>query len=223
MTMRPPKRPLVIIALTGLLALLSGCSALNRPYPAKRSFALETPQHPERADAPAGATVSVRQFRVSTPYHQPQFVYRLGETEFKRDYYNEFIAAPSELVTGQTIAWLEGSGVFRTTFAGSSAADHDLLLEAVVTSLYGDYVDRDAPHAVLSIHFFLLADGGTHTDVVFDRSYTEQVSVDGLAPDHLVRGWSVGLQRILTSLETDLRTAPTVNVAMARLATERSH
>jgi uncharacterized lipoprotein YmbA len=214
--MRLSKRRVVLSASTGLFALLAGCTALNRPYPAKRCFALETPQRPERVNPPASATMRVRQFRVSPPYHQPQFVYRLGEAEFKRDYYVEFIAPPSELVTDQAIAWLCDSGAFRTTCAGSSAADHDLVLEAVVTSLYGDYTDATAPQAVLSIHFFLLAEGGTRTNVVFDRTYSEHVSVGGEEPDKLVRGWSQGLQRILTTLEADLRGASLVSVARAQ-------
>jgi uncharacterized lipoprotein YmbA len=214
--MRLPKRQVVLSVSTGLLALLAGCTALNRPYPAKRCFALEITQCPERISQPASATVRVRQFRVAPPYNTAPFVYKLGEAEFKYDYYDEFIAPPAELVTQQAAAWLCDSGAFRTTCAGSSAADHDLVLEAVVTSLYGDYTNVSAPQAVLAIHFFLLADNGPRTCVVFDRAYSERVSLDGHEPDALVRGWSQGLQRILTSLAADLRAAPTASVALAR-------
>ncbi len=211
--MRSPKYLIDVSGLAVLMALLPGCAALNRPYPAKRSFALEIPNRPERASQPASATMRVRQFRVAPPYHQAQFVYRLGDTEFKRDYYDEFIASPAELLTDQTTAWLCDSGTFRTTCAGSSAADHDLVLEAVVTSLYGDYTKRSAPEAVLAIHFFVLAEQSARTAVVFDRTYAEHVALGGDGPDKLVRGWSEGLQRILTSLEADL--APTRNLALA--------
>ena len=214
--MRTLKRPMGFGALIGLMALLAGCSALNRPYPAKRCFALELTQRPERVGQPANATVRVRQFRVSPPYHQPQFVYRLGEAEFKRDYYDEFIAPPAELVTDQAMAWLCDSGAFRTTCAGNSAADHDLVLEAVVTSLYGDYTKSAAPEAVLAVHFFLLAEDGTRTNVVFDRAYSEHVALSGDDPEMLVRGWSLDLQRILTSLEVDLRAVPAVVASGAR-------
>ncbi len=213
--MRLPKCQVVLSALTGLLALLAGCTALNRPYPAKRCFALELTQRPERLSQPTSATMRVRQFRVSPPYHQTQFIYRLGEGEFKCDYYDEFIAPPAELLTDRAIAWLCDSGAFRSTCAGSSAADHDLVLEAIVTSLYGDYTNPAAPQAVLAIHFFVLAEEGTPTNVIFDRTYSEQVALGDSDPDTLVRGWSQGLQRILTSLEADLRAAPTVNVALA--------
>lgn len=210
-----PTRLIVISTLTGLVAVLGGCTALNRPYPAKRCFALEITPCQERVNAPGSATIRVRQFRVSPPYHQSQFVYKLGEAEFKRDYYDEFIAPPAELVTDQAIAWLHDSGVFQATCEGNSAADHDLVLEAVVTSLYGDYTKHAAPEAVLTIHFFLLADAGARTSVVFDRTYSERVALDGDDPDVLVRGWSQGLQRILTNLEADLRAARTVNVSLA--------
>jgi hypothetical protein len=119
-------------------------------------------------------------------------------------------------VTQQAAAWLCESGIFRTICAGSSAADHDLVLEAMVTSLYGDYTDAAAPQAVLDIHFFLLADSGPQTYVVFERAYPERVSLDGHEPDALVRGWSEGLQRILASLAADLRAAPTPTVSLAR-------
>ena len=218
--MRLPKRQVVFSALTGLLALLAGCTALNRPYPAKRCFALELTQRPERLRQPTSATMRVRQFRVSPPYHQAQFIYRLGEGEFKCDYYDEFIAPPAELLTDRAIAWLCDSSTFRTTFQGNSAADHDLVLEAIVTSLYGDYTDAVAPAAVLAIHFFVLAEEGTRTNVIFDRTYSERVSLGGHEPDMLVHGWSQGLQRILTGLEADLRSAPSVNIALSELGTE---
>ncbi len=213
--MRALVLPIPITAVASLTVLVAGCAALNRPYPAKRCFALETPQRPEHVSAPASATIQVRQFRVSPPYNQPQFVYKLGEAEFKRDYYDEFIASPAELLTSQAIAWLCDSGTFRTTCAGSSAADHDLVLEAVVTSLYGNYTKRSAPEAVLAIHFFVLGEEGTRTNVVLDRSYAEHVELNGDDPDVLVRGWSQARQRILASLEADLRVAPGVNVAAA--------
>jgi hypothetical protein len=108
------------------------------------------------------------------------------------------------------------SGAFRTTCAGSSAADHDLVLEAIVTSLYGDYTNPAAPQAVLAIHFFVLAEENTRTNVIFDRTYSEHVALGGHDPDTLVRGWSQGLQRILTSLEADLRGAALPNVARAQ-------
>ncbi len=212
--MYSPKYLIDVSGLAVLMALLPGCAALNRPYPAKRCFALEIPQRPERVRQPASATMRVRQFRVAPPYHQAQFVYRLGEAEFKLDYYDEFIASPAELLTDQTTAWLCDRGAYRTTCGGGSAADHDLVLEAMVTSLYGDYTKRSAPEAVLAIHFFLLAEQGTRTTVVFDRTYAERVALDGDGPDKLVRGWSADLERILTSLEADL--APTRNLALAR-------
>ncbi len=206
------RRPVLVGVLTGLMTMLAGCSGLNRPYPAKRCFALEVPERPERISQPVNSTVRVRQFRVSPPYHQQQFVYKLGDTEFKRDYYDEFIASPAELVTDQTVAWLYDSGVFHTTCCGGSAADHDLVLEAVVTSLYGDYTEHSAPAAVLAIHFFLLSDESAHTNVVFDRTYTERVPLAGDGPDMLVRGWSQGLQHILTGLDSDLGAAATASV-----------
>lgn len=214
--MRLPKTLITVSTIIDLMVLLPGCSALNRPYPAKRYFAIELAQRPERAGQPVSATVRVREFRISPPYHQPQFVYKLGESELQRDYYDEFIAPPAKLMTELTIAWLNDSGTFRTTCAGSSAADHDLVLEAVITDLCGDYSKPAAPTAVLAIHFFLLAEQGSRTNVVFDRTYSEHVALGGHELDRLVLGWSQGLQRILASLEADLRAAPGVHLALAR-------
>ena len=216
--MRATLHLILVSAMCALPALLAGCAAMDRPYPAKRCFALEPPQRPERGHSSVGAAVCVRRFRVSPPYHQPQFVYRLGDAEYKRDYYVEFIAPPAELMTGQAIAWLGESGAFRTTCAGSSAADNDLALEAEVTSLYGDYTNASSPEAVMAIHFFLLAEDGARTNVVFERAYSERVPLSGHEPDMLVRGWGQGFQRILTSLEADISALPPLSGALANRA-----
>ncbi|MBK9120403.1 MAG: hypothetical protein IPM18_12495 [Phycisphaerales bacterium] len=216
------QRLIVLAGLSAMMAALAGCAAFNRPYPAKRCFALDIAQRPEPLRQPTVATMRVRQFRVAPPYHQQQFVYKLGESEFTRDYYHEFIAPPAALITDQAISWLGESGVFRATCHGTSAADHDLVLEAVVTGLYGDYTDASNPTAVVAIHFFVLAEEGARTSVVFDQAYSEHISLGSHEPDRLAHGWSEGLQRILACLETDLRPAPSVSISLATPGTERA-
>ena len=193
--------------MSGVLVALVGCS-LSRPYPAKRHFSLQAARQTEQAATSADRTLRVREFHVAPPFHRGVFVYQVGESEFKQDYYHEFIVPPAELITAQAIAWLRGSGVFSEVLNGRSAADEDFVLEGTVTALHGDYRDAASPRAVLEIQMFLLAEEGGRTSVLFDKTYRTETAVAGEDPADLVHGWNQGLQEILGNLEQDLRSCP---------------
>ena len=135
------------------LGPLMGCSGMKQPYPAKRHFGLDTGERAEDGEkaTPRAQTLRVRRFRVAPPYNNREFTYKVGASEYKTDYYHEFIAAPASLVTAQAIRWLSNSGVFREVMPGSSAADDAYLLEGTVTVLCGDYSNMAiaAPIAIL--------------------------------------------------------------------------
>ena len=184
---------------------LAGCSGMNRPYPAKRTFALMVERERAGSTPSIDSTLRVREFRVAPPYHGPEFIYQKSDSEFEADYYREFIASPGTMLTSETISWLSRAKLFGNVLPGNSAADNEYLLEGTVTALYGDYRDQPAPKAVMELQVFILAEQAAQTKVLFDRTYRHEASIKGAEPADLVNGWNEVLRAILTELESGLR------------------
>jgi cholesterol transport system auxiliary component len=187
-----------------LLLPLAGCFKLQRPYPEREFFTLESNRMGTRAPSPAFGPLQVDKFRVPSPFGGKAFFYRTGELSYEEDFYNRFVAPPGELLAANVTRWLDGSGLFAAVYGGPSPAEPALFLSSEVTALYGDYRKRPAL-GVLEITFTLAGGGGK---VLLHRTYRQEVSLEEGSSAGLAAGWSKGLGKILTVLEGDLRELP---------------
>jgi len=201
------------------------CSALSQPAPGKAFFSIDpgepTPVAPSPAVAPAVAATTtasppasspadsalqVRRLRIASPYDGQEFVYRTSSNEYRTDYYNGFIAAPDQLLTAALTAWLSRARVGRFASVVDAASDIPAryVLEGNVTSLYGDYADKAAPKAVITIKIFLFDDGDANARVIFQKEYSAAAPIElGSAPS-LVKGWSQAFRQVLEQITADL-------------------
>ena len=192
-----------IFAVAACLAMCAACS-LSRPAPIKQSFLL----HATRAGgAPAAAvpqTLRINRFDVAAPFNAKPLVYRLAETRFEPDYYNEFVANPAGMLTERATTWLREAGVFKNVIPMSSTLDHRFVLEAAGTELYGDFRDPGAPAAVLAMRFFLARDDA-RAEIVYDKTLTRRIAIASRTPEAVVTGLDQALDGVLRELEADLR------------------
>ena len=139
----------------GLLALAVATAGygdlFQQPCPAKSCFSID-PGRPAAATpaAPAGVApgpvLLARAVRVSPPCDGLTFVYQTGPDRYATNYYVNWIAAPSSLLTGGMTGWLAAATPLSVVVAGSSARC---------------FLSREDPSAA----------GST----VFDRSYAAEV------------------------------------------------
>ena len=191
-----------VLTTTLTFALCGGC---QREYLAQKQFVLQAGAAPS-SEAPAHPIVlRVRTFRVAEPYRQKSFVYQTGKNTFKQDYYNQFLAKPSDQLTDQTVRWFTDANVFETVLDARGGADATYVLEAMIPALYGSYIAEGKPVAVLDAQFFLLDEATKGTRVVFTRDYHREVLLTGNTPEALVVGWNQALTDILSDLAKDLR------------------
>lgn len=210
--MRATPGRLAALALAALLAA-AGCSGLlSRPPPEKQRFhlTLERDETPESGSC--ACSVRVERVRVARTYERKRFVYRTGDAIFEEDFYHEFYAPPGELVQQATGEWLAESGLFAKVLGASEGSLPDWLLEGRVRKLYADLRAGGEPQAVMEIEFMLLDARRRRAEPAFARRYGATIRALARTPEAIHAAWSASLERILASLEADLREEPALLV-----------
>jgi ABC-type uncharacterized transport system auxiliary subunit len=190
-----------------LLALMAVCSckALERPFPDKHLYAIDTgATEPSMGRTSAGPVLRVRPIAIASPFDDASFMYKVGESRFESDYYNNFVTAPSKLLTGELIRRADVAGQFSSVISGANIASSTLALEGNVTALYGDYTDRSSPAAVIDARFFLIRDDPAAVNILFEKSYSVREPFADDTPEALVAAWGRAYARMIDELISDL-------------------
>jgi cholesterol transport system auxiliary component len=188
-----------------LICLLTGCFNFNKSYPEKHFFVLSAKRSKKLSLSKSNVVLKIQRFCVSPQFEGKEFVYREGNLNYESDFYNEFFISPGLMITEEVGKWLAGSGLFKYVMGSSSPIEPTLKLDGVVSALYGDYSDTEAPKAVLEIQFFLVRNVSFRPVIVFGKAYHEETLLKGNSPDALATGWNLALEHILTEFETNLK------------------
>jgi cholesterol transport system auxiliary component len=192
------------ILVVAWLWLLAGCVNLQRSYPDKHFFALDVNEPVKTAGGPGRRTLQIADVRISPRYSGKNFVYRLSDTSYETDFYNEFLVPPAALIAEELAKGLRRSGVFQYVVDSASEIHPDYVMKAAINSLYGDFRNAASPKAVLEMQIFVATSTGGGSDIVLQKNYSASVPLDAHSPDALVRGWDRGLESILSELAADL-------------------
>jgi len=184
-------------------AINAGCS-LKKQSPSKLRYLVEAKRPGEPASASAQATLRVRNLQIAAPFEGRGFVYRNSEQNYETDFYHEFLVAPQSMLTDQVRRWLAASGRFRAVLDPASKLDATHSLEGNVTALYADFRNKDAPKAVLEMHFLLVSDQSASPQIAFQKDYRKEASAENRSPEALVKAWSSAFAEILTDLDRSL-------------------
>ena len=150
---------------TLLCGALTGCDAMSQPFPEKDFYAVEVGAAPSPVAKQHSAAVRVRRLRIAQPYDGRAFVYKVGPSKYKTDYYNSFIASPDQLLTSELTRWLSETKPFAAVVDSAGEAAHRYVLDGIVSELYGDYTDPQKPKAAIQAKSFLLDDSRAETAV----------------------------------------------------------
>lgn len=202
------KRILLPLMLAACLLGSASCISFEKPAPDKRYHVLEV-ERPGQARAEAlQGTLKVSEAKISPRYDKNVLIYRIGDLQYETDFYNEFFVSPRELITEETLRWLEDSGLFALVVGGDYRLGNSYDLTLAVNSLYGDYRNPDAPQAVLDMQALVIGIGKhARREVIFKRDYTERVPIADHAAEACVAGLNKALANILARLEADLAEA----------------
>ncbi len=193
--------------LAGLAGLpFAGCTTvLDKPFPEKRSFVLAA-RRPQHAPAPTnGLVLGIRRFRVSAGYDGRGLVTSNDPLTVHQDFYNEFFAAPGNLLEDLVGTWIDDAGLFQQVAPALGLSLPTHALEGTLSRLLGDYgggsgqARLDLQLAVIDLH---RGDGA----IIAQGDYRRSEPLPDRTPDALVAGWDRALVAILTDFEAKLRT-----------------
>jgi ABC-type uncharacterized transport system auxiliary subunit len=188
------------------LLLSPGCVTLERSYPEKHFFVLEIGAV-KPVDAPRQGVLQISSVRISPRYEGKNFIYRLSDTSYESDFYNEFLIAPATLVTEELVKGLTRAAVFEHVIDSSSQLSPTYALEAAVNALYGDFRNGSAPKAVVEMEFFVTKETAGKSEILMQKRYSKAAGLGGRSADALVKGWDQALDEILADLVVDLKAA----------------
>lgn len=196
------------IFLVGFLIFLgtfSGCAGLQKEPVKKNYFGLDTAGPIfNQQDISSIDNLLVKEFFINPLFDSHSFVYRLGETEYITDYYNEFITYPAKLVTEKIAETLYASGYF-TPALTNMKQDIRYRISGKITRLYGDFQKTDDPKAVIEIRIILEKRTDKDFQAISSKTYLAEEPISSRKPDHLVTGWNTGLSKIIAQFIRDFK------------------
>jgi cholesterol transport system auxiliary component len=184
-------------------AACSGCLG-TRSY-TQRQFVLDVSPPAAAASQGGTAILAVRPFTIGPAFSSQGLVHRKTSSEYEVDFYNEFLIAPQVMIATATRRWLTASGLFQAVLEPDSLVEPTHVLEGNVLALYGDFRDRSAPSAHLTLRVFLLDVANRSSPaVVLDKTYTAGSALALPSPEGLVAALDLCLQTVLEELDKDL-------------------
>jgi len=188
-----------------VLSATLGACGLSKPYPAKQLYALDVPPPSRYASGSGADPLRVQPVRMTEPYGNEQFHYRVGPARIEADYYTNFVDEPGRLITAELIEWLANTEEYQAVVDASSTVETTRSVQLVINELYADTSDPQRRTAVVAARVFLLDESKVETSVLLTRDYRETEIVRGPDGDALVEAWAAALARMFDRITADLR------------------
>jgi cholesterol transport system auxiliary component len=197
-------RNVITMIIAGLLIALLCPGCAQRKAIAKDTFLLNAQRGGTSVQATSEAVLAVQPFSIAPAYQGKGLAYRTDDDQYESDFYNEYFASPSAMVTEQTRDWLSESGVFAEVLLPVSSVKPTHVLEGHIKQIVADVRDKANKQAVLELSFFLLEQHNHNRTIRFQKTYSATQSLDGKTASACIVAMNQCLSEILGDLEKDL-------------------
>lgn len=161
----------------------------------------------QRSGAPRPRTstmLEILPFRVDPAFQGSGLVQRLGPTEYREDYYHQFIAPAADMVTAATRNWLADSGLFEQVVNGQRFSAEAFMLSADIIAMHGDRRQTSTPTVVMAMRVIVSNRRLQKETTLYTKKYEVCRPWNPDTPEGLVQGLDSCLVAILEALEEDL-------------------
>ena len=185
--------------------ILSITACISRaPYPVQNQYGLTITSPKTAHGFLTDDILKINSAEIASQFSDVNFIYRTSNVDYANDYYNVFTSAPNDQIDQLTTKYLSSSHLFKFVSATTNQIKPTYILHTNIHELYADYRDSSHPKAVITIQFTLLKPNHK-THLLFNKTYSESISLRDKNSTSLVSAWNVGLQKILTRLSWNLR------------------
>jgi len=195
----------------GMMLSLTGCLGLMNSKP-EQEIVEETPQQfyvidvdrgLKEHDRSQGRVLYLAPVVVTSQFQAKNIVFKVGDNAFQPQPNHTFFDTPQDMFTTQLQRWLTKTGFFkRVTLDEPDQADY--VLEVAVTGLYGDKRAGLPAQSILEMQFFMTDTNAETEEVVFQTGLHIDIDIAEMTPSNTVKGWKMGLKKLLSTLEDDL-------------------
>jgi len=183
------------------VATLSGCA--SGPRWKQQEFAFSVPS-PLGAANTTSNVVALERVTISPLFQSRSFTYRIGENAYEYDPYASFLIAPERAFAESIRAWMNSCGVFGHVVGSRSGLIPDLIVEASVNQLYGDFRNTSHLKATMQVRFlFYRVKDDNQRIIVLDKACTRVTELTRKTPAALMAGWDTDLSEIMKEIASD--------------------
>jgi len=192
------------LMVAGLLIALLGSGCAQRKAIAKDTFLLNAQRGGTSVQATSEAVLAVQPFSIAPAHQGKGLVYRTDDDQYESDFYNEYFASPSAMMTDQTRNWLSESGVFAQVLLPVSSVKPTHVLEGHIRQIFADVRDKGDLQAVVELSFFLLEQDKNDRKILFHKTYRVTQPLKSRTASACIAAMNQCLSEILGDLEKDL-------------------
>ncbi|WP_320044662.1 ABC transporter [uncultured Desulfobacter sp.] len=205
-----PIRPMVLARLTLLVmitgiftaaAVLGGCGIKN-DYTKKQMFRLYADRNDPvgQSNRSTGAPLVVKRLDISPEFDGAGFVYRLGQSRFTQDFYNNYMTSPARMISDVMLETLIDSPHFAPA-PKNRIPDDIFQLWGKITALYCDRRNTSAVSAVVTMALNLDRLNKDGFTPILSKTYSRQIP---LGSDTSPTGYIQALNRGLAGIVKDI-------------------
>jgi ABC-type uncharacterized transport system auxiliary subunit len=180
----------------------SACS-INKPIDEVKQWRLLPTRTAEVSSTKANFWITQGNISVVSPFDTKSWVFMVDEARFQKDFYNEYISMPGEMITTATRQWLEQSGIFQFVNTNNNNLFANYVLQGNVEELLIDI--RKEPKVVIRINYLLTTNLDFENPIVLRKTYVvSEPILNRVESRDIINAQEIALGKIFSQLEGDL-------------------
>ncbi|HMK73603.1 MAG TPA: ABC-type transport auxiliary lipoprotein family protein [Myxococcaceae bacterium] len=202
-------RPALARLALGLIWVLAAPACISKPAVTTQIYALDPAPIRVTTPAPGARIVSVSRVEVAPQFASRSLTYRSGPHSFERDPYATLAASPRELLLAMLRAALANADDVREVVEPGGPVAPEILVEAYLSDLEGDFTVPDKPVAALGLEVVVLTVPPAPDPIlpVLRKSYGRRVPLPERTAAAVANAWNQQLTSVIDEFIADMRAA----------------